>query len=119
MLIFVSDLHLADTVERSTFDTWSFLQQLIRIMERALDTGVEKVTLVLLGDIFEILKSKKWIERQVRPWETVTQDHIDTVALIFDAIVASNPQFFAGLSKLAADYSFFRIEYVPGTTIAP
>src|SRR5580765_5622335 len=119
MLILLSDLHLADTVERSTINITRLLRRLEDIIKQAFGNSVESITLILLGDIFEILKSKKWIEHQVRPWEASTLKHIRTVDSIFQSVLESNQEFFAGIGKLKRDYPFLRIEYIPGNHDRP
>ncbi len=114
MIVLVSDLHLTDTNERSTINIPYFLQRIKALVKQAQDNGVERLTLVLLGDIFELLRSQEWIDHDVRPWETSTCQHIQTVYSIFESIVKSNYEFFEGLRNLAKTYPFFHIEYIPG-----
>jgi UDP-2,3-diacylglucosamine pyrophosphatase LpxH len=114
MIVLLSDLHLTDTVERSTINTSSLLQWLTDLAQRSRVNGIDNLTLVLLGDIFELLKSRTWIEREVRPWQPPLQVHVESVLSIFESIVASNNLFFAGLRQLIKDYPFVHLKYVPG-----
>jgi hypothetical protein len=57
MLLFVSDLHLVDLSECSTLNTPAFLQRIKQVLKDSAQLGVTNAKLVLLGDIFELLKS--------------------------------------------------------------
>ncbi|HKO99605.1 MAG TPA: hypothetical protein VJU86_21690 [Pyrinomonadaceae bacterium] len=113
MIILVSDLHLVDNIGRSTFDAIPFFDRLSNIVESARKRGVTDITLILLGDIFEVLKSEWWLTAEVRPWESCTESHVDTVDTILKAIIESNSMFFERLRTLIKDQNL-RVEYVPG-----
>src|SRR5437868_7018044 len=115
MIILVSDLHLADTTKRKTINLSSLLGCLTAAVEQARDDGVQSMMIVLLGDIFEILKSTQWPRNGVRPWDSaIWQRHVDTVSAIFDAIVSCNEEFFTELNKLVEKHPALRLVYVPG-----
>jgi UDP-2,3-diacylglucosamine pyrophosphatase LpxH len=114
MLLFLSDLHLTDTLDRSTID----LTRLSEALDHQLDyavrkRGIREVTLVLLGDIFELLKSRLWLERGLRPWEAVTPAHVQLVGDVFEAVVGANRPFWEDLKRLCQDYPL-KLEYLPG-----
>ena len=69
MLIFVSDLHLMDEGFKEAIPTSRLVQVVDGTIRRALERGVKEhdVQFVLLGDIFEIIKSQQWIDNDVRP----------------------------------------------------
>jgi UDP-2,3-diacylglucosamine pyrophosphatase LpxH len=119
MIILVSDLHLADSPERKTIELASLLGHLTNIVDHAEKRKVRKLTIVLLGDIFELLKSRLWLEREVRPWEVCTPSHIDAVTEIFRRIVSANKSFFNELSGLTQKYSFVKLLYIPGNHDRP
>jgi UDP-2,3-diacylglucosamine pyrophosphatase LpxH len=122
MIILVSDLHLADVHERSTIDTERFLTRLTNMVRAAGEDGVRELTIVLLGDIFEILKSKRWLSPEgLRPWDLkCTEKHVDTVASIFGDIEACNPRFFTDLRALTEDETVkVKLAYVPGNHDLP
>jgi len=81
--------------------------------------GAETLDIILLGDIFEILKSRKWLERSTRPWEVSTPAHVDTVSSIFEEIVAVNARFFDDLDSLRREFPFVRVKYVIGNHDGP
>src|SRR5262245_28343476 len=102
MLIFASDLHLADHGP-SPFSFRQFLSELELLVEHGRRNGAEKIKIILLGDIFEILKSEIWIERDVRPWEATTPSHELAVDAIVRAIYERNKELFDGLKSLQAN----------------
>lgn len=114
MIILFSDIHLADVPARSTFNSDAFIQRLGIILQQAAEGGVTDITVVLLGDIFEILKTKVWLERELRPWQACSVDHVDAVREIVKRIINSNEGFFAGLKGLKQQFPHIRFEYIPG-----
>ena len=119
MIILVSDLHLADN-HKPTVRLDVFLRDIERRITFAAECGVKAIQLVLLGDIFEILKSKKWLIDRVRPWEKSSPEHQHTVETIFEGIVHNNRLFFDGLNNLTTDCQpSVRVSYVPGNHDRP
>jgi len=118
MLLFVSDLHLTDRKERSSFSTDIFVRRLEEVLQAAVAEGVTKIELVLLGDILEMLKSKQWLADNVRPWEPLTTQHENTVAKIANDIFDSNADFFASLRRLRDQYPL-TVSYYPGNHDLP
>jgi len=110
----VSDLHLTDTATRSTFDAVSFGRTLETVIRTAASEGARETRLILLGDLFEILKSTRWLENDVRPWEPVTERHVKTVREIVDRILAANTDFFAVLKAIRGAGDNVSVTYVIG-----
>lgn len=113
MILFLSDLHLKDDVRRRTVDGDAVLQTLkshLNGNDLALH-GVPK--LVLLGDIFELLKSDVWFEFDTRPWDENRELVLDATVEIVGRVIASNQPFFQGLCNLHDTYRL-EIEYLPG-----
>src|SRR5207245_2687260 len=110
-LILVSDLHLADSRDRSSFDDVTFLRG-VHACVKACPDG-EKPTLVLLGDIFELLKSTRWLLGNIRPWHPPTPKLAEVAVLILDEIARLYPAFFDGLRELH-DTGQIELVYVPG-----
>ena len=64
MIIVMSDLHIADTSVSANMPT-TFLQKIFaEIISEIRQTGPEKLTLVLNGDIFDTLTSELWLTSQ-------------------------------------------------------
>ncbi len=114
MLILVSDLHLTDTPARSTLDVPSFERTIQAVLGEPASQAAERVTLVLLGDVLEILKSDRWLVNDVRPWEPPTDVHRKTVREIVDRILAANADFFTALRNIRDAHPKLTIEYVIG-----
>lgn len=114
MLLFVSDLHLADRLEASPADVPALLAALEACLTRAFGRGVERAKLVLLGDIFELLKSESWLESSARPWLEPTAESERIVDGIFAAIAREHAAFFAGLRALTVRFPGLELEYLPG-----
>lgn len=119
MLVLLSDLHLTDTPERSTFDVPSFERTMIALLEEPGSRAAEEVRLVLLGDVFEILKSRVWLDADVRPWEPPTEQHRKAVGLIVDRILAVNRDFFAALGRIRGAHPRVAVTYVIGNHDRP
>ncbi len=114
MLLFISDLHVMDEGFKEAIPMSRLASVVDGIVQRALDQGVKDIELVLLGDIFEIIKSQQWIDHGVRPWEPCTARHQEVVSNIFASILAANPKFVAWLSGLPLRHPQVRLTYIPG-----
>jgi UDP-2,3-diacylglucosamine pyrophosphatase LpxH len=102
MLIFLSDLHLTDESVPSTIDLRRLLDSLRDCYQRAAASGIRTIQLVLLGDIFEMLKSAIWLDRHIRPWDDATPAHAAATDDILAAIVSANIDFLQGLANWRA-----------------
>jgi UDP-2,3-diacylglucosamine pyrophosphatase LpxH len=115
MIILISDLHLSDDPAHSTLNVGRLLDHLKHVIDGARGKGIREITLVLLGDIFETLRSVVWVERRLRPWEGCTAAHVDAVSEIVRRIVAANEVFFERLSALVeAAEGHLHLLYIPG-----
>lgn len=72
MHVFLSDIHLTDTDAGGVISDSQLSSLLDRIMATAAEKQTAKVTLVLVGDIFDLLRSEKWTrlwdENGSAPW---------------------------------------------------
>jgi UDP-2,3-diacylglucosamine pyrophosphatase LpxH len=113
VLLFVSDLHLSDSRKRSVFDFPAFERVVQETVRDAVELRADRLTLVLLGDIFELLKSAEWLHEKRRPWQA--PDTIaDIVTTIMNRVIDENPEFFELLGKLCSEHPFFSVVFVPG-----
>jgi UDP-2,3-diacylglucosamine pyrophosphatase LpxH len=129
MLAFISDLHFADgtagehNIRHRAFRY--FFDDLITIAANP-NNKIKEVKVVLLGDIFDVIRSTTWLEQpeDERPWgynEIKIEGHAEK---ILDAIIQhpENAQSFGeiqqGLAKLKNESPFLesepRLVYVPG-----
>jgi UDP-2,3-diacylglucosamine pyrophosphatase LpxH len=108
MLMFLSDLHLADAAP-PVVPIEELLDVMRKVIEQASTHG-HSVRIVLLGDVFEMLKSDAWLHTTVRPWDsTCTSQHEDTVNGIFERILQTNQAFFDGLATLVDRHASTRV----------
>ena len=115
MLVFVSDLHLTDKSFPPAIPVPRLIDAVNGLFEHAKARGVERAQLVLLGDIFEIIKSPRWLADELRPWDSpITDAHRDRVEEIFDAICRANPTFVGWLKTLPTLFPFVSLCYIPG-----
>ncbi len=118
MIVIVSDLHLTDGSSGETINEGAF-----RIFVEALRThvydasfrgehgqtptakpmfhAIERCDLVLLGDVFDVIRSDKWLSSQgdIRPWSAPAK-MAQTVDAITQGILTENKQALAHLTDL-------------------
>ena len=119
MLVVLSDLHLTDTPERSTFDVLSFERTMHALLKEPSSRAAEEVVLVFLGDVFEVLKSRIWLYADVRPWEAPTEAHRAVVEKIVDRIIVANGDFLAALGRLREAHPRLAVTYIIGNHDRP
>ncbi len=83
MLVIISDLHLTDGSSGQTIREGAFRVFRQRLRDMAYDASwrapmgnqapqyepIEQMGLILLGDILDVIRSSKWLEDPVRPWD--------------------------------------------------
>ncbi len=109
MLVIISDLHLTDGSSGQTIKKGAFEAFRERLRDMAYDASyrpdnsyrpIERIDLVLLGDILDVIRSSKWCEGQVRPWTPNHPAFISTIAKINDLILEHNSDSLAILKSL-------------------
>jgi UDP-2,3-diacylglucosamine pyrophosphatase LpxH len=113
MLVIISDLHLTDgagggSLGNGAFDL--FADRLRDLAQRAsLRAGgayrpIERIDLVLLGDVLDLIRSGRWLQAGVRPWQGASApEMISTVGGIVDDVLRYNAAGLADLRSLAAE----------------
>ena len=80
MLVIISDLHLTDGTSGSTISPGAFQLLGERLADLACGASqrrdgdyrpIERIDLVLLGDVLDVIRSSRWLEGRVRPWDDV------------------------------------------------
>ncbi|MDI1301613.1 MAG: hypothetical protein PSX71_06885 [bacterium] len=103
MLVIISDLHLTDGSTCETINAGAFRQFVHTLSSQAEsacwrkktghDNGVfellERVDVILLGDILDVIRSSHWLQSQARPWDA-TSTLVDSVTTITRQILAHN-----------------------------
>lgn len=103
MLVIISDLHLTDGSTCETINAGAFRQFIHTLSSQAESAcwrrkpghcnGVfellERVDVILLGDILDVMRSSQWLQGKARPWGA-TDSLVDTVTAITRRILAHN-----------------------------
>ncbi len=116
MLVIISDLHLTDGTSGETIREGAFQVFRERLRELAYHASwradgkykpIERLELVLLGDILDVIRSTKWLDEKpgelgyVRPWDDcLNRPFIDKVRSISDSILQTNANSLAILRSM-------------------
>ncbi len=113
MLVIVSDLHLNDGTAGSTISSGAFQLLAERLGDMALRAShradgsyrpIERIDLLLLGDVLDVIRSRRWLEHSVRPWDDPQSPEMhQRVTLITADILSHNEAGLAVLHSLAAE----------------
>ena len=113
MLVIISDLHMTDGTSGPSLDGGVFQLFAERLHDLALRASwrtdgsyrpIEQLDLLLLGDIFDLVNSNRWLQAAVRPWtDPSTPAFTETVSTIVDDIVAHNRTAISALRAIAMD----------------
>ncbi|HRQ39269.1 MAG TPA: hypothetical protein PLD25_15285 [Chloroflexota bacterium] len=120
MLVIISDLHLTDGTTGTTIGPGAFEDFRVRLQELACDASyqpdgqykpIKSLDLLLLGDIFDIIRSTKWTDQKkgqtgyVRPWhDPQSALFINKIRDITQAILDHNTLAFQLLKGLGSDH---------------
>ncbi|MCA9236695.1 MAG: hypothetical protein KDA44_14570 [Planctomycetales bacterium] len=78
MLVIISDLHLTDGTSGSMISPGAFALLRERLEDLALGASqrrdgtyrpIDRVDLVLLGDVLDVIRSTRWLGSRIRPWD--------------------------------------------------
>ncbi|HKV41845.1 MAG TPA: hypothetical protein VJX67_21755 [Blastocatellia bacterium] len=116
MLVIISDIHLTDgssgeTVHQGTFRIFRERLRGLAYAASWRDDGkyrpIERLDIILLGDILDVLRSSKWLENRpgalsaVRPWDDPQSPaFVGKVRAITEAILENNRVFFSMMREL-------------------
>ena len=114
MLIILSDLHLNDGTTGETLSPEAFALFTDRLKELAITASwrsdgayrpIERIDLVLLGDVLDLLHSSRWqAAGGVRPWDDpLSPGLIEQITRITGDILSQNQESLASLRALAAE----------------
>ncbi|MEZ6105098.1 MAG: hypothetical protein R3B96_03050 [Pirellulaceae bacterium] len=113
MLVIVSDLHLHDGSISQPVDSGRFhlfaerLAEMARHASWRADGGfqpVERIDLVLLGDVLDLTSSARWLEGNVRPWDDPwARETSQRVAEIVSGVLRTNRDSLRILRALASE----------------
>jgi UDP-2,3-diacylglucosamine pyrophosphatase LpxH len=75
---------------------------------------IEQIDLILLGDVLDVIRSVKWLDEDVRPWDNVqSPDFLQMVQNISNDILSKNEPAFEILRGLNSDNNSLRITLPP------
>ena len=93
VLVFLSDIHWTDGTSGETIHSGAFrgfVQDLSRMARNAKARDLE---VVLLGDIFDLIRSEQWIKEKVRPWDAKSPKQEQNTKTILQGILRSGGMF--------------------------
>jgi UDP-2,3-diacylglucosamine pyrophosphatase LpxH len=119
MLLIVSDIHLTDQSLAPSVPVCA-LEKLIEEIKRISEKS-KSVELIMLGDVFDVLRSSKWLVRvtseglidipeSIRPWESIDSPLERVVFNILTDIKKGYGVFFSELNRLEQ----VNVSWVPG-----
>jgi UDP-2,3-diacylglucosamine pyrophosphatase LpxH len=113
MLLILGDLHLNDGTSGATLSPEAFALFADRLKELAITASwrsdgayrpIERIDLVLLGDVFDLLHSNRWQAAGVRPWDDPQSPAlIEQITRITSEILAQNQESLSTLRALAGE----------------
>ena len=111
MLVIISDIHLTDGTSGATISPGAFqllrhrLDELGESASRRRDGSyrpIERVDLVLLGDVLDVVRSTQWLDSPIRPWDDRKDNSLfQTVSQITSDILRTNEHSLAEFRQLA------------------
>lgn len=104
MIIVLSDLHLTDDIRDSELRSAAFTGLLDAVFDHFSAISATDNELVLLGDIFDLTRSARWISEGARPWKAREAIDFQIVLDIVTEIGSKNIKFFSRLQSLQQCY---------------
>lgn len=119
MIVFLSDLHFVDeTAGKHNVPTTAFEIVLKDLASHAEKAKSKEVKLVLLGDIFDLLRTERWFEvlEDARPWGDKKKEMEKKATEIFDEITTKNEDALELLRNIKDLFPAMDTEiiYIPG-----
>ncbi|MBN2804863.1 MAG: metallophosphoesterase [Deltaproteobacteria bacterium] len=112
MLVIISDIHLTDGTSGQTVKAGAFRvfrDNLLRVVHNASENNGEinppkSVEILLLGDIFDIIRSDTWEQSSVKPWsDNSSPQFLKCVDKIVSTIISHNSRSLKYLSDLSKE----------------
>jgi hypothetical protein len=104
LCVSVSDIHLTDgTVGFQNLGNYVWEAFYKSLLQRCQNYHINEVLFVLDGDIVDMIRSGKWAEKGIYPWEREREDEFSEVVnhIIKDIVEEQHKDFFAMLSGLS------------------
>jgi UDP-2,3-diacylglucosamine pyrophosphatase LpxH len=115
MLVIISDLHMSDGTAGDVLNPGAFEMFVERLHDLAFRASwrdddhyrpIDRIDLVLLGDVLDIIRSQRWLATDARPWsDPSSAPVVDTVSNIVDEILHRNRDGLAALRTISESAS--------------
>ena len=115
MLVIVSDLHLTDGTVAPTLSADAFTLLADRLRDLAVRAScradgtyrpIRHLDLLLLGDVFDLMRSTRWLRDNTRPWhDTESRDVVRTLQHITAGILRNNQRSLRLMRAMAAGHA--------------
>jgi UDP-2,3-diacylglucosamine pyrophosphatase LpxH len=92
MLILVSDLHLTDGHATPHVPRAALFDRFWERIDRTRKGG--PVEIAFIGDLFDVVRSPKWLQTSLRPYHADSTEQRDLTASIVDSIISREQPFF-------------------------
>ena len=113
MLVIISDLHLTDGSSGSTISAGAFHLLAERLSDMAVRASsradgsyrpIERIDLLLLGDVLDVIRSSRWLQHSIRPWDNPhAPETFSVVSRITNDILRQNAESLGVLRQLATE----------------
>ncbi|MBC3765347.1 hypothetical protein [Neptunicella marina] len=103
MCVSVSDIHLTDgTVGFQNLGEHAWQRFYQTLLQRCKSYYVEELVLLLDGDIVDLIRSSRWAEHGIYPWQREQRDEFSAVVtqIIHDIVEVQHKSFFRMLTSL-------------------
>lgn len=111
LLVLVSDLHLTDALKGPHVSRAAMLERFWKRIDVARMGGPAEI--VFVGDLFDVVRSPRWLETSHRPYHEPSQAVVGVVERIVEATLEREREMFALLRKLVGEGAL-RVHYILG-----
>ncbi len=111
LLVFVSDIHLTDALAGSAVSKRDAFERFWARIQAA--RGARPATLAFVGDLFDIVRSPRWLEGRERPYHAPSPAQTAVVEQIVDATLERERPFFDAIRERVREGAL-EIEYALG-----
>jgi UDP-2,3-diacylglucosamine pyrophosphatase LpxH len=111
LLVFISDLHLTDSLKGTRVTRAQALERFWTRMDVA--RRDKPAHIVFVGDLFDIVRSRRWLEGSRRPYLDPSPASVTVVEEIVDATLEREKEFFRMLRELVQQNKL-KLDYILG-----
>jgi UDP-2,3-diacylglucosamine pyrophosphatase LpxH len=111
LLVFISDLHLTDSLKGPQVTRAEQLQRFWTRIDAA--RGEKPAEITFVGDLFDIVRSRRWLETKRRPYQDPNPASVRIVEEIVDATLEREKEFF-DMMRALVQADKLRVSYILG-----